>query len=637
LAVHHLPVCALHQFKRLTLPYSLLAYFQLYGEHLAKPLPTHNSRKRLPNLAEALQAVTNRIGPIGMLGVALTGGGLLIAIGYIVGLGTNVFDQTVAGPVGKEVGLAYAPNWIIVYMVLFPLYLFAFGLMLNARDAFFKQGTQIPQTRFITGPKGVAIGTNRVREIWQLKLRDLSLFLYFLLVGVIILSFAQWVLGGLLLYLNSLNDFGNLSLAERAKHIIGDQVIDWSTAAYIGESTYGKLTTLLFSTYAYAYMALALFLYLAVFAWFPHFSYFLMQVSDETLPVRIILRGAELADCYRKFLSILFATAVLGLSAAYLMSLQANYLNSSETWVVYFAFQEFEWIFGGKQWFKGQYQPDWLPASRQIASMLTSRLEYSYTLLMYLASVTMMSMSFNRSKQYYLRKIGDPSWRRETGIQYDASFVAQVRQQTFTSQVMPGYLHMYFCIMLLTGALAFPWFGSLFIAALLYAVFILLRKNTPKDQLKPVENALPRDSELLKGVMIESEDAAEIALLFQHHATCFISANQFYTSAVERSDIPDEYREHIKAKLSAVAPGLKATELVRLAADQGYMPLELTQNGRNSTILGSILLAMLSRVGLEFQCFIVEKLGKCALVADVRTLAELNYTTCQRWDFVQTH
>lgn len=94
-----------------------------------EPVPTR--RSIFPNLAVGLQSITDRLTAIGMLGIALTGGCLLVSFGFLFQLGIRVYDFTLGDDLIKEVGFVYAPNWMLVYMILFPLYLFVFGLVLR--------------------------------------------------------------------------------------------------------------------------------------------------------------------------------------------------------------------------------------------------------------------------------------------------------------------------------------------------------------------------------------------------------------------------------------------------------------------------------------------------------------------------
>lgn len=71
-----------------------------------------------------------------------------------------------------------------------------------------------------------------------------------------------------------------------------------------------------------------------------------------------------------------------------------------------------------------------------------------------------------------------------------------------------------------------------------------------------------------------------------------------------------------------------AVALVDATIDQGQNIPQLDVDKKNSTILGSILIALKEQIGLDFQCIVVEKLQKCSLIANQLWLYQLNQQTC---------
>lgn len=295
-------------------------------------------------LANRLERWMEFLTPPNALVLTLTGGFLLLLIAFVLRLGTGVYDTALPVAPGKEVGFDVAPNWFIVYLILFPPYVFIFGHVISNSKAFFAEATQ-PRKGLITNEEDIELSRGEILRKWQNHLRPLSISLYVLLIGVIISSIMQWIYGCLGIYQRS-KFIANP--ADQAA-ILKGEVVDWSTLAYVQPSTeWTKMTTLLFSAGAFAYMAIALFVYLAILAYYVFVCWFVMRLASDTADTetRLIIRGNRPFNYFSELFNYIFAAVILGLSAGYCMRLQAQYLSSGEATIFAYAFTDFRCVVG---------------------------------------------------------------------------------------------------------------------------------------------------------------------------------------------------------------------------------------------------------------------------------------------------
>jgi hypothetical protein len=557
------------------------------------------------SLAQGLERAVDRLTPVGVVGAALTVGFLLCLFSFFIKIGIGVNDP---GAPGKEVGFLYAPNWTVVYMVLFPLYLALFSLIISSTKAFFNRSVSSAELRVITGPKGVPVDLDLVTTTWNIQLQRLSILLLILGFGVVVSSATQW-------YFSCFDTYSFITQDPQNIYKVG--VRDWSTIPYTRTDGGYPGATIVFTAIAYAYMAFALFIYLAILAYCAYFATFMSRLADDTDKLRLVMRGGEPINFMSEIFKYTYALSFLGLCAAYFMRLQALYLSSDQKNVIDYQFCDFRWVF-----FRQCSSMSHLPSGE---SAFTSILEASYTLIMFALFVLMLARTYTQSKRYYLQKIGDPAWRRTMGIRYDADFVSALKKESFFKVVVPHYFHLAIPIVLMIAAIIFPFVGMLFVAAVLYAAIALLR-GSPDRWDNPAPLTDPADSEHFRALVIAAADRSEIVLLLQHEASTVPQSDKVYENIVEMAEIPEEYKEDIVNRIRNQED--KAEALFDAAVDQGQNVPEFDKDKKNSTILGSILIVLKDRMGLDFQCLIVAKLEKCHLVANQIWLGQLSAQTC---------
>ena len=375
-----------------------------------------------------------------------------------------------------------------------------------------------------------------------------------LLIGVTISSVLQWVYGCLHVYWRSEvpGNKGNQSA------ILSGEVIDWSTLAYVVPTSTEaeKLTTLWFSAGAYAYMAIALFIYLAVLAYYVFACWFRASVlaSSDTAVHRIelIIRGNQPFNYFSELFNYIFAATVLGLSAGYCMRLQAQYLNSAEATIFAYAFTDLQCVVGVV---KGNGLSDCRPTTwdevgpaiggRGTASSFTGFGEAVYTLALFAVSISLLWRAFDLTKAHYLERIGDPQWQRTVGIKYDTSFVEKIDNGTFLSIIAPNYVHLSAVVVLLVIVIVVPYLGTIYLLTIIYAFISLIRNRQRAVDLRPTENSIYTVS--FKGTTLAEPDREEIVLLLSFHHSGY-DFGSFLDYVVDEADIPRMYRDHLRFK-----------------------------------------------------------------------------------------
>lgn len=346
-----------------------------------------------------------------------------------------------------------------------------------------------------------------------------------------------------------------------------------------------------------------------------------MGAARDSQTLRFVMRGNEPTAYFAELFTYIYVITFLGLCAGYCMRLQAVYLNSHDSIIFTFAFHDVQWIFGGKA----------LPAFGRLrtASSFMSILEQIYTITMFGLSVVALHKATTYSKTYYLEKIGDPVWRREMGIGYDRKFVVSVREQKFISSIAPAHILLFISLAMVIIATIVPYWSLLFVIAVVCACLGLMRNRASTVSGGEIPPAEPSDSVIFRPLTLTQIDRIEIVRLLKYHASGSFAPNLFYVNLVERANMPDEYKDNIRSAIeNRKNPALT---LVDASLNQGVTPPEYNRTDNNSTIVASLLIALMDQVGLDFQCFIVQKLEKCDLIKDKHWLGRINQETCGRW------
>jgi hypothetical protein len=415
------------------------------------------------NLAARLETTGRSAGPLLL-------GGLSITVAFVLMLLSQILDLAlVTYPTKdglKQIGFISAPNWTVVYAVLFPIYLCLFAILTDRCKITL---TSLLQKEVIMGPKGNLISEPALFAAWNRSLQRVSLLLWGLMVVIVIQTGAEW-------FSTCLRPYFGGPLAG----------LDWSTVAAKGGDELQKVKSITFSAIAYLYMAIALYIYLAILVYAAAFCFFLNSLADPTGEFRLVLRDATFGKRFSDIGNIIYWCAVLGLGAGFMMRLEAIYLETNYLFVTDLLFSDLLSWTGRLRTNAGERIAD----AFYVPSSWTGLLEIMFTLLILFAVVFLLYNTFEKAMQYYMDNIDNEDWRQNMRIDHSKKEVAAIRRQAFLSTVFPMFVH--FCVIIAGVVLCgiFIGYGSIALATLIYAVVVFvvvagLKASTEHDLERP--------------------------------------------------------------------------------------------------------------------------------------------------------
>ncbi|BBE72959.1 trypsin-like serine peptidase [Oharaeibacter diazotrophicus] len=508
---------------------------------------------------------------------SLTAGFLLCLFSTSIG-GHDVSYEVLGN---KQIGMLFAPNWTFVYMVLFPLYLYCFSVIATSRAS---MTAYMVEEGLITGPRGVRTTLDVVETAWLQRLEASGPIFAFLLVGVAASSGFQWYHESYLPFVtgsppNSPPDWGNFHYIPPPPH----------PKEYIGVFAY--------TSACYLYMAIVLFIFLALLYYVALFASFLRTTAQHDGMFRLIYHTTGLSTEFYKLVRYIFFITILGLCAAYAMRLQSLYLGSNYTHIKYFMFSEFFPTGDGVA-----------PSQKSNYSAGTSLGVAVYTLLVAGLSVSMIWSASADSRSYYLQRIGDADWRRSAHLGYDKTLVDAIRGQTFLRAFLPKYAWMTASIACLCLAIVWADIGSLFVLSLAFA---LLALKTVHDEPTPSLRIAHRPTSLRQG-----DRAALLGILSKFANT---NSPEIIDMIVRDASIPEEIKSNIQDRLKTAQH--KISDLLDLASQQGTVP------GERASVLGFLIVVVVGLVGADIGCSLYQIAANNQLM-DKPLLDGIRLTTC---------
>ena len=242
----------------------------------------------------------------------------------------NGIARVACSSVGKQIGLWFAPNWSVVYLILFPLYLICMSLLAQHVR---RMIADLEREMLLT-PAHAAPAV-KLNDVLAAELRMNNPFFYILVAGAVIMIFGGWTpTNG-----RSLWDFK-----------LYDQVVDWSTVIIPCGWVQLKTGVLIYTLLAYIWMGFCLFVYLACLFLGFIYAFFLWRLSQGQIdkgggaPWRLSLTKS-LCRHLAKFVSVYFIACALGLVSGLCMRLEVEFLFSDKLNVVAYWLQDFSTIF----------------------------------------------------------------------------------------------------------------------------------------------------------------------------------------------------------------------------------------------------------------------------------------------------
>jgi len=309
-----------------------------------------------------------------------------------------------------------APNWSIVYTLLFPFYLCLFAVL---TDRVRITLTSLLRQKVIVDAEGRTVTAERLFAAWREALQKVSLLLWCMLGMMVLQTSSEW--------------FGTCLMPYFGGKVIA---VDWTTSAIHGTEL-ERTKSIVFSCIAYLYMALALYVYLAILVYAATFCFFLNTLADPTGEFRLILRDGSLGERFSDIGIIIYWSVILGLGAGFMMRLQAVYLESSYSIVTDLLLKDvLTWI--GQPPVVGAYGNS---GTATVPSAWTGLVEMLFTLLILFVSCLFLYNTFERAKQYYLDNIENQKWREMMRIDHSKRQTDAIRRQPFLTTVFPMYIH----------------------------------------------------------------------------------------------------------------------------------------------------------------------------------------------------
>jgi hypothetical protein len=300
---------------------------------------------------------------------------------------------------GKQVGMWTAPNWSIVYLVLFPAYLilisFLARLMRTTLDELTVNGVLIHSDGSRPNPQAVH------RELNNELRGNRGLFVTLALVVVVISLGGWWISAG-----QPLLNFR-----------LENNVVDWGTIVVACKFSHLQYWVFFYTLGAYIWMGAALFAFLScLFLGFIYSSFLSklafsgQQQSSDGPSYRLLPRGKILTQHLRDFLAAYFIACVLGLLAGYFMRLQAGYLFSSYEDLLGYWFQDFQWLANllGSNYFDSETTSVFQRAGAKSQTRFTALLITAVTTISLVGTGWMIYRTFRDSKSYATTGIASP-------------------------------------------------------------------------------------------------------------------------------------------------------------------------------------------------------------------------------------
>jgi V8-like Glu-specific endopeptidase len=485
----------------------------------------------------------------------------------------------------KEVGFLWS-HWPFIYFILFPPYLFLFGVLVRTRVQTVKN---FAERQIVIKANGEPVTESELRLAWKRHLKRFSIVLPALIAFIIIITVLQWVRGCL----------------QPVWGTVSDQPVDWCTISANYDSVTNGVrpapgfavphpaATLVFSAIALAYMGLALFVYLGILIYASIFSGFLADLANPAGEFRTILRKGELEDRLSNIATIVFSCVILGTGSAFGMALQSKYITTEHPTIVHLWLEDFircyNYFF---QEHVSGYQA--LRDGFNVPSAWTSIVVLGFTVLIFFAVMYQLYLVFDAAKRYLLENIDEKAWRQRMKVNYDEQTIEALRHQSFLPAVFryPVAFGVIMAGAILNGLII--GFGSIGIGTVaLAAIHGFVKRPLP---IPPGAKEVPLP--ISKSGTLTTADRNALAQLLALEALGAKSSEAYFRRLIQEADLPDPFKLQRQGGWDGV-PEDDAQNLIDWALQKGVNP-----NDRRFMTLASVLSPQLPRLGLDKASFV---------------------------------
>lgn len=308
----------------------------------------------------------------------------------------------------KQLGIWYAPNWSIVCLALFPLFLVCMSRQTSFVREFLKSSAG---NNTILASNGSQISETQILHILDLEFRQNNGMFILLAALTTVITLTGWAVS---------------CAMPLVRWNLNGQAVGWANAQIArGPEMDFKYPCLIYTAVAYIWMGIALYVYLAyLFTGFVYSNFFrrLSQgdVTVEGITLRMI-RTANLPRQMSEFLFNILFLCFLGTIAAFLIRLDVAFLYSDDESILHFWFGDFRAVLSigdfqsilghiGITTPKGNFQ---MPDAKDM-DLNTSLASIVATVVAFTACALLILDALKRARQFTITKLEeDPSFRQK--------------------------------------------------------------------------------------------------------------------------------------------------------------------------------------------------------------------------------
>jgi hypothetical protein len=310
--------------------------------------------------------------------------------------------------VTKQLGIWYAPNWSIVYLALFPLFLVCMSRQTSFVREFLKSSAS---DNTIVMRNGSQISETQILHILDSEFRQNNGMFILLVALTTVITLTGWAVS---------------CAMPLVRWDLTGQAVGWANAQIAkGSNKTEEYPCLIYTAVAYVWMGIALYVYLAyLFTGFVYSSFF-RRLSQGDITVEGItlqmIRTANLPRQMAEFLFNVLFLCFLGIIAAFLIRLDVAFLYSDDESILHFWFGDFSAVlsFGdfhsilshvGITIPKGKFQM----SGAKDMDLNTSLASIVATVVTFIACALLVLDALKRARQFTITKLEeDPSFRHK--------------------------------------------------------------------------------------------------------------------------------------------------------------------------------------------------------------------------------
>ena len=349
---------------------------------------------------------------------------------------------------GKQVGLWTALNWSVVYLVLFPIFLILISFLARYLRRMIDEC--IDNGVLVRSDGGVPDRQAVHRELDRELAANNKLFLALIFVIIAISISSWWIASG-----RPLLDFD-----------LGGQVVGWATVIIACGQQDLQYHLFGYTLIAYAWMGLALFVYLScLFLGFIYASFLsrlafsAAQDDGRGQTFRLIFRPKVFPRYLRDILFAYFLACSFGLLAGYFMRLEAGYLFTGHESLGGYWLQDLQWLLQKLNLTAATDTPlqTYQLATARNQTTTTGFFVSGITLVSFLGSGWLIYGAFQNSREFVLSERTKPQGSRLLPVrELTDEETREIESASFIPAAVPGIATMVVVISVILVGTVYP-------------------------------------------------------------------------------------------------------------------------------------------------------------------------------------